>query len=77
MRKHLLAACEAITTAQPKRAPDYTACGKEILRDGEHFADMATPGAAIAAAIMFNRGVLVCQSVNEAEMALLREELWG
>lgn len=22
-------------------------------------------------------GVLVCQSVTEAEMALLREELWG
>ncbi|WP_298164993.1 hypothetical protein [Novosphingobium sp.] len=55
----------------------FTTSGKEILRDGEHFADMATPGAAVAAAIMFNRGVLVCQSVTEAEMAVLREELWG
>lgn len=55
----------------------FIACGKEILRDGEHFADMATPGAAVAAATLFNRGVLVCQSVSEAEMALLREELWG
>lgn len=55
----------------------FTACGKEVLRDGEHFADMKSPGTAEAAAIMFNRGVLVCQSVSEAELALLREELWG
>lgn len=55
----------------------FTTCGKEILRDGKHFADMNTPGAAVAAAIMFNRGVLVCQSVTEAEMVALREELWG
>lgn len=55
----------------------FTTCGKEILRDGEHFADMRSPGAAVAAALLFNRGVLICQNVDEAEFALVREELWG
>jgi len=55
----------------------FIACGKEVLRDGEHFADMRSPGAATAAALLFNRGVLICQNVDEAEFALVREELWG
>lgn len=55
----------------------FTSCGKEILRDGEHFADMATPGAAVAAAIMFNRGRFVCRDLTEEEFALVREELWS
>lgn len=67
MRKQLLAACEAIAMAQPKRAPDYTSCGKEVLRDGEHFADAASPDIAAALADVLNGQVLLNVAPERAD----------
>lgn len=56
----------------------FIACGKEVLRDGEHFADMNTPGAATVAALMFNRFITATyHDLTEDEYALVRGELRG
>lgn len=67
MRKKLLAACEAIATAQPKRVPEYTTCGKEVLRDGKHFADTASPEISAALADVLNGQVLLNVAPERAD----------
>jgi hypothetical protein len=55
----------------------FTSCGKEVLRDGQHFADALHPRAAEAVAIMLNKGRFICRDITEDEFALVREEVWS
>ena len=55
----------------------YTSMGKEILRDGAHFADALSPAAAEAIVLMLNRGVLFTNTVSQAEAYLVLSEIHG
>lgn len=59
-------------------APSYTAVGKQILRDGQHFADMVDPAKARALAIVLNHSqVLFAPEVPTADMDFVQGALWA
>ncbi len=45
----------------------FIACGKEVLRDGEHFADAASPQIAAALADVLNGQVLLNVAPERAD----------
>lgn len=46
-------------------APVYTACGKQVLRDGEHFADLCGPREAAAIADLLNAQMVMMGMPDE------------
>ena len=55
----------------------FTASGKQVLHDGEHFADACSPAAAEAIVIMLNKAVLLSGSVTDGEVDIVTRELWS
>jgi hypothetical protein len=56
-------------------APLYTACGKQLLRDGQHFADLIGPAEAEALANVLNGQVLLDMPLEQQQRIV--EVLWG
>lgn len=56
-------------------APTFEACGKQILRNGEHFLDAASAEIAQAVCIMLREGILCF--ISQQEEDLVREHIWG
>lgn len=54
----------------------FTSCGKQVLKDGEHFADARNPGTAEAITIMLNHGRVFSGDITDGDVRVMREELW-
>ena len=66
----------AMTTE--RAGPNYTAQGKEILRDGEHFADVCTEDAARAVATVLNCDeVMHSHGYSSADLDHMEKVLWA
>lgn len=57
-------------------APEYTQSGKQVLRDGLHFADAATPEIAEALAHVLNGQVLLPLDLTEEQQDRIQKVLW-
>ena len=57
--------------------PIYSSCGKQILRDGAHFADAATTDIAAALVLVLNGQVLFGPYVPAAQQEQAEKVLWG
>lgn len=58
--------------------PIYTTTGKQVLRDGDHFADVCTPEAARAVATLLNCDqVLHPPGYPDAELDHMEKVLWN
>lgn len=57
--------------------PTYRAMGKQVLRDGNHFADTRDPDAATALVTLLNATEVEHPAdTPDAELAHMREVLW-
>jgi hypothetical protein len=54
----------------------FSATGKQVLRNREHFADARDERAAEAIAIMFNQGAPACDTPIEQALKV-HEVVWG
>ncbi|ODU67426.1 MAG: hypothetical protein ABT11_20295 [Novosphingobium sp. SCN 66-18] len=57
-------------------APEYSQCGKQVLRDGEHFADAVSPEIAAALAHVLNGQVLLPPALTEEQQDHIQKVLW-
>lgn len=57
--------------------PAYVACGKQLLRDGTHFADFASPEAASAVAEVLSNGQVIMPTVPIERLREIEQVLWS
>lgn len=57
-------------------APEYTHCGKQVLRDAQDFAQAATPDIAEALAIILNGQVMMGCDVPAEKQDWVAGVLW-
>jgi len=57
--------------------PHFTAHGKQLLRDGEHFADAGSTDIAEALALILNGQILMGPDVPGEKQDWVAEVIWG
>lgn len=55
----------------------FSSMGKQVLLNGEHFADVRDPEAAQAVTILLNKGRLLSMDTTDAEVALVKKVVWS
>lgn len=58
-------------------APTYSSCGKQVLRDGAHWADCAGPAEAAALAEVLSVGQVFLPGLPVERLREIEEVLWG
>ncbi|MBC2668748.1 hypothetical protein ACFOON_15230 [Novosphingobium piscinae] len=59
-----------------REAPIYTACGKQVLRDGRHFADLCGPAEASAVADLLNHSQVMFPDLDFTRVDEIVAALW-